>query len=99
MGKGYHPSRLTPEAINKVIETEQAPVAPMERSEVTCARTLIKNGQDWNRPELTQRGIAMLIRLAYPVQWEIMDVTLLTNRRNLFVKAIDKEIEKRTNVE
>lgn len=88
MGKGYHPSGLTVKARNKIIMAQET-VLPTERSEVMCARTLIKNGQDWNRPDLTQRGIAMLIRLAYPVSLGTLDAQLIVKRRDWFLREVN----------
>lgn len=80
--------RYRQETREKIIMSQE-PVAPMERSEVTCARTLIKNGQDWNRPELIRRGIAMLIELSYPVKLGTLDATLISRRRDWFVKEVE----------
>lgn len=94
MGKGYHPSQLSPKAINHVIDTQQDTVrlseAQVRRTQLAVAMKLIQNGEDWNRPDMKRRGVEIIAGLLFHVELGTLDATLISNRRDWFIGQVSE---------
>jgi hypothetical protein len=93
---GYHNSRLSVKAKEKVIDTQQDTVIlsadQIRQNQLNVAILLIRNGEDWNRPDMKRRGLAIIAELAFPpVKLGILDATLISNRRDWFIKAVEEK--------